>query len=688
MAFAVALLITTSVRAEQLLAPATGGRDAAGLPGVARAGRLALDRAALAALRAKKTASVTAFPLGTDRSVDLELHRFSPFTPGARVEVWGDGGVRRLGLPDNAYFTGKVRGDASSRVVLVAGRETVQGLVVVGGETYRFGPDGAGVHRSYALRDVDPAAKAAPGGLCALDLEPRFKETPGVAARALRDAGFLPPPVGPAPMFVKQADIAIETDRELRLKFGSDQAALDYIAGLAAAATAIYERDVAVRLNVSYVRLWAGADPWTATTTSNALDEVQLYWIEPGNNMDAIAGSRDLVHFLSGKAVSGGVAYLSAVCDGLYGFGVSQVFGSFNLADPSSVWDVIVFTHELGHNFGSPHTHCYEPPIDQCYNAEPGCYAGPIVATQGTIMSYCHLLGGVENVDLVFGTTVSAKIEETVAGVGCLVSVQTGDCGNGVVETGEQCDDANAVSGDGCSAGCWIEGCGNGVVELAEGCDDGNSTAGDGCSSACQIEPRCGDGTMDAGEECDDGDEESGDGCSAVCQQEPCTVVKSAQTIWPVARVTLRRPGSPKDRLLVRGDFGLALEVGVVNPVVSGMRVMIENGAGVRKLDLTLPGGAAWVARRDRWLYRDPRGTVAGIRKVQIRDKTLGGVPDVQIVLQGKGGSYKLGPDDLPLAVTMILGDATAGSAGACGRYAFGGGSCSAPNRASRLVCR
>ena len=230
MAFAVALLITTSARAEQLLAPATGGRGA-GLPGVARAGRLALDRAALAALRAKKTASVTAFPLGTDRSVDLELHRFSPFTPGARVEVWGDGGVRRLGLPDNAYFAGTVRGDASSRVVLVAGRETVQGLVVVGGETYRFGPDGAGVHRSYALRDVDPAAKAAPGGLCALDLEPRFKETPGVAARALRDAGFLPPPVGPAPMFVKQADIAIETDRELRLKFGSDQAALDYIAG-------------------------------------------------------------------------------------------------------------------------------------------------------------------------------------------------------------------------------------------------------------------------------------------------------------------------------------------------------------------------------------------------------------------------------------------------------------------------
>src|SRR5262249_12982263 len=30
-------------------------------------------------------------------------------------------------------------------------------------------------------------------------------------------------------------------------------------------------------------------------------------------------------------------------------------------------------------------------------------------------------------------------------------------CGNGILETGEQCDDGNRIDGDGCSANCTIE---------------------------------------------------------------------------------------------------------------------------------------------------------------------------------------------------------------------------------------
>jgi cysteine-rich repeat protein len=690
-AFAMAFPIPSEGRAaERLLAQAPVARDLAARPshgGVARAARLTLGLHALAALRGERTAVVTGFPLGADRTVDLELHRFEVFTPGARVEVWGDGPVRRLGLPDNAYFAGTVRGEPASRVFLVAGRSAVHGLVTTESDLYRFGPDAAGVHRSYALRDVDPAVYP-PGGLCALDLEPRFSETPGAAARAVAEAGLLPPPVAPTPITLHQADLAIETDRELRLAFPTDQATLDYIASLVAAGTAIYERDVSIRLNVSYVRLWSGVDPWSATSTTGALDEVQNYWLDPLNSMDAIAGSHDAVHFLSGKSVTGGVAYLSAICDHDYGFGVSQVYGGFDLADPTSVWDVIVFTHELGHNFGSPHTHCYSPPIDRCYNAEPGCYSGAVVASRGTLMSYCHLLAGVENIDLLFGATVSSQIYSTVAGVSCLATVLGGDCGNGIVEPGESCDDGNTVSGDGCSGGCWVEGCGNAIVELAEGCDDGNTVSGDGCSPDCVIEPRCGDGTVDPGEECDDGNMTSGDGCSAVCQREPCTVVKSAQTIWPLARVTVRNPGTARDQLLVRGDFGLPMSVDALTPNVAGARLLVENGGGVRKVDVVLPAGGAWSVRRGRWLYRDPSGAAGGIRRVLVRDMTRGGVPDVKIVLQARGGGYKLSSADLPLAVTVILGDDAAGSAGACGRYAFGGGNCSSPNRGTRLVCR
>jgi len=62
-------------------------------------------------------------------------------------------------------------------------------------------------------------------------------------------------------------------------------------------------------------------------------------------------------------------------------------------------------------------------------------------------------------------------------------------CGNGVVESGEQCDDANALNTDACLNTCKTATCGDGFVRTGvEGCDDGNIIAGDGCSATCQIE--------------------------------------------------------------------------------------------------------------------------------------------------------------------------------------------------------
>ena len=124
------------------------------------------------------------------------------------------------------------------------------------------------------------------------------------------------------------------------------------------------------------------------------------------------------------------------------------------------------------------------------------------------------------------------------------------ECGDGVLQADESCDDGNSLDGDGCSAFCTVEGgwtctgepsvctlkCGNGALDAGETCDDGDTADGDGCSSTLPgrerlraargapsvCTPNCGNGVARdrQGEACDDGDDDDGDGCSSTCQVE------------------------------------------------------------------------------------------------------------------------------------------------------------------------
>ncbi len=109
-----------------------------------------------------------------------------------------------------------------------------------------------------------------------------------------------------------------------------------------------------------------------------------------------------------------------------------------------------------------------------------------------------------------------------VNGDGCTACVLD-TCGDGVTQSGEGCDDGNRIDGDNCSASCVSEGCGNGNLQssLGETCDDGNTTNGDGCNQSCLIEA-CGNGRLDAGESCEDSNIINGDGCDSSCKLEVC----------------------------------------------------------------------------------------------------------------------------------------------------------------------
>jgi fibro-slime domain-containing protein len=167
-------------------------------------------------------------------------------------------------------------------------------------------------------------------------------------------------------------------------------------------------------------------------------------------------------------------------------------------------------------------------------------------------------------------------------------------CGDGFVQSGEQCDDGNTTDGDGCSASCRLEPgfacvdqgagplsvchattCGDGVREGFETCDDGNLIPYDGCSPTCTIEPvcaggtctpTCGDGIKAPTEDCDDGNFLAGDGCSPTCTIEPgydCPTATQSQpptlTI-PIlyrdmlyASTTVPGPGHPDFQAFISG---------------------------------------------------------------------------------------------------------------------------------------
>jgi cysteine-rich repeat protein len=96
-------------------------------------------------------------------------------------------------------------------------------------------------------------------------------------------------------------------------------------------------------------------------------------------------------------------------------------------------------------------------------------------------------------------------------------------CGDGVIDTGETCDDANDSNTDACLNTCQAAGCGDAYVQDGvEDCDDGNTAAGDGCSDTCAHEVLCGDGVMEGDEQCDDGNGADDDECTTACMNAAC----------------------------------------------------------------------------------------------------------------------------------------------------------------------
>jgi len=114
-------------------------------------------------------------------------------------------------------------------------------------------------------------------------------------------------------------------------------------------------------------------------------------------------------------------------------------------------------------------------------------------------------------------TTTDASTSDTDA------TSSTGDpdpfCGDGQLDPGEACDDAEESIT--CNADCTLAACGDGLLNASAGelCDDGGESAA--CNVDCTL-AACGDGLLNvmAGELCDDGGESAS--CNSDCSLAAC----------------------------------------------------------------------------------------------------------------------------------------------------------------------
>jgi hypothetical protein len=351
-------------------------------------------------------------------SVDLELERFRVFAEDA--ELQSAGAPREI--PDNAYFRGSLAGLPGSLVVLgFHERGNITGLVQLDGDFWQI--EGRAGVAGLESRRIDPAVDFPREPFdCLTDGLPAAERAPSSRTGGSQE---LESPLPGAVSYA--ARVAVETDWEfLDLFAGDEVAATDYVGDLFAFSSSIYEGNIDTALVIGHLSLWpgtAGGDPWTATDCTNQLYEFRDYW-----NANRTGVSRAIAHSLSGKATGCGIAYVGALCSTSYGYGLSgSLNGNFDSANPMpAVWDIIVVSHEIGHNFNSPHTHCYQglpdssypDAVDPCYSTSgsSSCYSGPVGLPAGcpgsgqacgTLMSYCHLRsGGYGNIALTFGGSV------------------------------------------------------------------------------------------------------------------------------------------------------------------------------------------------------------------------------------------------------------------------------------------
>jgi hypothetical protein len=384
-------------------------------PRVAGVQPLAFDAKEYEALRGLDEFILPDVLLSDGSAVSLRLSRFEVLAPDAVIVAADEHGEHPLPRPDVQLFEGEVAEIPGSRVFL--------GLSPWGTSGYLQMPQGVSIISSGPM-----------GAMPTVIYDTFGPSAANVRVDIPRCAGGIEPPEGGQPpaapggygdraSVCRALRLAVDCDYEFTYSvFGGLQGSSSaYVTVLVGASSSIYRADVNAGFQLAYLRLWTTTeDPYTSTTTGNQLPQFRSYW---NSNMGSV--QRDLAHLVSGRNLGGGIAYKPGLCSS-NAYAVSANMNGFfpypvQHNKPQN-WDLMVVTHEIGHNLNSGHTHdpnSYTPPIDGCGNA----YLNPPLpqdctvadARQGTVMSYCHLCSlGMASMRMEFGPRPTGVIRSYI----------------------------------------------------------------------------------------------------------------------------------------------------------------------------------------------------------------------------------------------------------------------------------
>ena len=347
----------------------------------------------------------------------LEFRRVQVISPQARLTVVTNGVARDFTAPERTFFLATNR-STSIGFAVNPGDGEIRGFGVKNGQ--RVEVSGlADVGIEFSTSDPLPDGSST----CSTEQD----DQPADAIAFIQDEAFQSLSEAPAGTTISyQPLVAIDTDTEWMAGKGNNTTtAMTFITDIFLAMNVFYERDIETQLVVGDVTLRVGSDPYTEPSNrSEQLDEFGEYWRV---NLGGV--NRDFATMFSGRAVTSGqfsgIAWINQYCKkgAIQG---SRTIGSYSynaMGTGRTPANTALFVgHEIAHNLGSPHTHCYSPPVDQCYN-ESGCYTGPVscpAGGKGTIMSYCHVSAasggaGCGSSLLEFHPTVEALLEGRLA---------------------------------------------------------------------------------------------------------------------------------------------------------------------------------------------------------------------------------------------------------------------------------